>query len=231
VDYSHVKVDAFVPQNFDGEFIFVTDAPSMRPMRRPTPPLRGRRWKSNIKISSNIFALFVQDEWRVSPYLTLNVGLRWDYEDQVYVKHDWQNFGPRVHFAWDATKDGKTSVRGGFGIYYDQVFLNVPLLAELFAPGRFTSTTILFRDIPIRSFRPPGDRWIFHLRLQHFDRGSQRHHALQERRQPRHPARGRHKHGRQPRPRLMPAAYHLLSNPGRQRGARRLCAQPGHGRV
>ncbi len=157
VDYSHVKVDAFVPQNFDGEFIFVTDAP-FNAADAATYPLLfvGGGGNPNIKISSNIFALFVQDEWRVSPYLTLNVGLRWDYEDQVYVKHDWQNFGPRVHFAWDATKDGKTSVRGGFGIYYDQVFLNVPLLAELFAPGRFTSTTILFPGYPDPLVPPPG---------------------------------------------------------------------------
>ena len=157
VDYSHAKVDAFVPQNFDGEFIFTTDAPfnAADPATYPLLWLGGGG-NPNINIANNIFALFVQDEWRMSPYLTLNVGLRWDYEDQTYVKHDWQNFGPRVHFAWDATKDGKTNVRGGFGIYYDQVFLNVPLIAELFAPGRFTSETIFTRDIPTRTFLPPG---------------------------------------------------------------------------
>ena len=47
--------------------------------------------------------------------------------------------------------DGKTSVRGGFGIYYDQVLLNVPLLATIFEPGRFNFQTILFPAIPIRS--------------------------------------------------------------------------------
>jgi outer membrane receptor for ferrienterochelin and colicin len=149
VDYSHIKVDAFVPQNFDGEFLFTTNAP-FNPDDGATYPFifLGGGGNPNIDIANNIVALFVQDEWRVSPYLTLNVGLRWDYEDQTYVKHDWQNFGPRVHFAWDATKDGKTSIRGGFGIYYDQVFLNVPLLAELFAPGRFTSRTIIYPGYP-----------------------------------------------------------------------------------
>jgi outer membrane receptor protein involved in Fe transport len=157
VDYSHVKVDAFVPQNFDGEFIFITDAP-FNPNDDGTYPLLfiGGGGNPNIDIANNIAALFVQDEWRVSPYLTLNVGLRWDYEDQTYVKHDWQNFGPRVHFAWDPTKDGKTSIRGGFGIYYDQVFLNVPLLAELFAPGRFTSETILLPGYPDPHGPRPG---------------------------------------------------------------------------
>jgi outer membrane receptor for ferrienterochelin and colicin len=157
VDYSHVKVDAFVPQNFDGEFLFATDAP-YNPADPTTFPFAwvGGTGNPNIDISNNIFALFVQDEWRVSPNLTLNLGLRWDYEDQLYVKHDWQNFGPRAHFAWDPAGDGKTSVRGGFGIYYDQVFLNVPLLAEIYQPGRFDTQIIIAPGYPDPLVRPPG---------------------------------------------------------------------------
>ncbi len=157
VDYSHVNIDAFVPQGFDGTFIFLTDAPFDAADPSTYPFIwQGGGGNPNIKISNNIVALFLQDEWRVSPYLTLNVGLRWDYEDQAYVEHDWQNFGPRIHFAWDPTKDGKTSVRGGFGIYYDQVFLNVPLLASLYEPGRFTSQYILFPGYPDPLVPPPG---------------------------------------------------------------------------
>ena len=223
VDYSHINIDAFVPQGFDGEFIFTTDAPFNAADPATYPLLfQGGGGNPNITLSNNVVALFLQDEWRVSPYLTLNVGLRWDYEDQVYVEHDWQNFGPRLHFAWDPTKDGKTSVRGGFGIYYDQVFLNVPLLASLLRArpvhldnhplsGISRSARSAPRGIG-RSPSPASER---------VDRGSQRHDSVQERRQPRHPARARHEHGRQPRsrlrPRLPPAQY-----PGRQRGARRL---------
>jgi hypothetical protein len=157
VDYSHVKVDAFVPQYFDGQFFFITDAPFNAADAATYPLLwQGGGGNPDIKISNNIVALFVQDEWRVMPNLTLNLGLRWDYEDQVYVEHDWQNFGPRIHFAWDPTKDGKTSVRGGFGIYYDQVFLNVPLLASLYEPGRFTSQYILFPGYPDPFGPSPG---------------------------------------------------------------------------
>lgn len=148
-DYSHIKLDAFVPQNFDGVFIFTTDQPFDANNPDTYPFLwQGGSGDPNIAIRNNIVALYVQDQWRATSNLTFNIGLRWDYEDNVYTKHDWQNFGPRVHFAWDPTKDGKTSVRGGFGIYYDQVLLNAPLLATIFEPGRFNFQTILNPGYP-----------------------------------------------------------------------------------
>jgi outer membrane receptor protein involved in Fe transport len=77
---------------------------------------------------------FVQDDWRVNPRLTLNLGLRYEYQrnpEAVNVNpnliqthnivNDKNNFGPRVGFAFDATGDGKTSIRGGWGIYYGRV--------------------------------------------------------------------------------------------------------------
>jgi outer membrane receptor for ferrienterochelin and colicin len=149
VDYSHVNLDAFVPQNFDGAFIFTTDAP-FNADDQATYPFIYQVGSGNpfIEMSNNIVGLYVQDQWSVAPNLTLNIGLRWDYEDQTYVKNDWQNFGPRIHFAWDPTRDGMTNVRGGFGMYYDQVFLNAGLISEIFAPGRFTFQTILFPGYP-----------------------------------------------------------------------------------
>jgi hypothetical protein len=148
-DYSHIKLDAFVPQNFDGVFVFTTDAPFNANDQSTFPFLwQGGSGDPNIALRNNIVALYVQDQWRAASNLTLNIGLRWDYEDNVYTKHDWQNLGPRIHFAWDPTKDGKTSVRGGFGIYYDQVLLNAPLLATIFEPGRFNFQTILNPGYP-----------------------------------------------------------------------------------
>jgi len=148
-DYSRIKLDAFVPQNFDGVFIFTTDAPFDANNPDTFPFLwQGGSGDADIALRNNIVALYVQDQWRAASNLTFNIGLRWDYEDNVYTKHDWQNFGPRAHFAWDPTKDGKTSVRGGFGIYYDQVLLNAPLLATIFEPGRFNFQTILNPGYP-----------------------------------------------------------------------------------
>ena len=149
IDYSHIKLEAFVPQTFDGLFVFETDAP-FNPDDATTYPFLYQigGGDPNIRIENNILGLYFQDQWRVSPYFTINLGLRYDYEDQELVKDDQNNFSPRIHFAWDATKDGKTSIRGGYGRYYDQVFLNAPLLASLFEPGKYTSQYILFPGYP-----------------------------------------------------------------------------------
>jgi carboxypeptidase family protein/TonB-dependent receptor-like protein len=77
---------------------------------------------------------FVQDDWRVTPRLTLNLGLRYEYQinpDTINVNSalpqtankvsDKNNFGPRIGFALDLNGDGKTSLRGGWGLYYGRV--------------------------------------------------------------------------------------------------------------
>jgi carboxypeptidase family protein len=80
------------------------------------------------------WAFFAQDDWRVTPRVTLNLGLRWDYEQfpEPFLVNsalpqtgnrpsDKNNFGPRIGFAADLTGDGKTSLRGGYGIYYGRI--------------------------------------------------------------------------------------------------------------
>jgi len=77
---------------------------------------------------------FIQDDWRVTPRFTLNLGLRYEYQRNPNPVNpnptlpqtdnkvdDRNNFGPRVGFAYDLTGDGKTSLRGGWGIYYGRV--------------------------------------------------------------------------------------------------------------
>ena len=89
---------------------------------------------------------FVQDDWKLMPRLTLNLGLRYEWSgvprdegkqalnaiaDDPAVglifrkpKSDTNNFGPHVGFAWDPTGHGKWSIRGGGQIAYDVIPLN-----------------------------------------------------------------------------------------------------------
>jgi len=96
--------------------------------------------------NNTYFAAFVQDDWRVSPRFTLNLGLRYELDTDVKNvsrvdeinplvapflngtrSRDTNNFGPRVGFNY-ASRDGRTSIHGGYGIYYDRVTLEIQSL-------------------------------------------------------------------------------------------------------
>src|SRR4051794_5634664 len=97
---------------------------------------------------NNHTALFVQDDWKFSSNLTFNAGLRWEMDSNVknisgygdinpiaqpFLKGDRSadknNFGPRIGFNW-ATDNGKMSVHGGYGIYYDRITLEIMSLGR-----------------------------------------------------------------------------------------------------
>jgi hypothetical protein len=108
------------------------------------------------KISNSYMAFFAQDDWRITYNLTLNLGLRWDFDTDatgtsapygpcpnlteqptspcvwmanvIDLRHhpDKKDFGPRIGFAYDPFGRGKTVIRGGFGIFYDRIVFEVP---------------------------------------------------------------------------------------------------------
>jgi hypothetical protein len=96
---------------------------------------------------TNNFGIFGQDDWKITPRLTLNYGIRYEFlgvfkeeGDRLFnfvptsptgivqvgtqglsdlYNRDNNNFGPRLGFAYDITGKGKTIARGSYGIYYD----------------------------------------------------------------------------------------------------------------
>ena len=92
------------------------------------------------------YAAFLQDDWRVKPHLTVNLGLRYEITTVPKERNglqgnfsptqgllqtnspfagDHNNFSPRLGFAWDMFGNGKTVVRGGGGMLYEQLSLDV----------------------------------------------------------------------------------------------------------
>ena len=69
-----------------------------------------------------LVAGFVQDSIRLRPDLTVDVGLRYDHQSLTDAK---TNFAPRVGFGWHPGGDERTSIRGGYGMYYTQIRSNV----------------------------------------------------------------------------------------------------------
>jgi hypothetical protein len=74
-----------------------------------------------VAVSQVDLALFVADTWRMKPNLTLDLGLRYEVQNNI---HDPLDFAPRVAIAWSPTRSQqKLVLRGGFGIFYDRFAL------------------------------------------------------------------------------------------------------------
>jgi len=109
---------------------------------------------TNVPNGTKQIGLYFQDDWKATKRLSVNLGLRWDKDvnliggsslvnsrtflelegmDSSYghMPHDDnKDFSPRVGFSYDLTGAGKHVIRGGFGLYYGNVFQNIPLWME-----------------------------------------------------------------------------------------------------
>ncbi|MBZ5659389.1 MAG: carboxypeptidase regulatory-like domain-containing protein [Acidobacteriia bacterium] len=141
-----IQFNATTRQRPNGQFTFsnlqafLTDVPSKVQELQP-----GNAYEVGSR--NTAFGFYAQDDWKAKPNLSINIGLRYEpvtlpseasnrfavltslspsvisNETVTPVQHLWsgnstlKNFEPRIGFSWDPFKDGKTAIRGGFGMF------------------------------------------------------------------------------------------------------------------
>ena len=163
------------PAFWQGQFTF-TDLPTMLQLGNATATYRLPHSSTNRGLRTWLMGFFGQTDYRVSPSLTLNVGLRWEFTTGVsevdgnisYLTNGpvastpndiklgklWENhiknFEPRFGFNWAMGANQTTSLSGGIGIYHNQILHNsfVSFRDQLPFNFRATATNVSFAAFP-----------------------------------------------------------------------------------
>ena len=142
-EYTHIEADSYIPDYGRGRINFSSLDNLFLGVTKSGKALVGNPTR---RMLNSYLAGFVQDDWRLSPKFTLNLGLRYEYASPIKEANNlwgnfdpnsptglvqqgqpgentmWQpnrgNFSPRVGFAYDVSGKGTTVVRGGFSVMF-----------------------------------------------------------------------------------------------------------------
>lgn len=150
---------------FDDPSTIVNNTNGRYPQGFATPGVI-RQWQqanpvfADSLIDAKQFMWWFQDDFRVSPKLTLNLGIRWDRDYQFYDQKNFANnatllamqtighpdarlpvtpnrdYSPRVGFAYDLSGDGRRVLRGGYGYYFDYFNQNGGNISDIYSQNR-----------------------------------------------------------------------------------------------
>lgn len=150
---------------FDDPNVILTNSNGRYPQGFRTPGIVQTWQQANPNLADSLldahqFATWFQDDWRVTPQLTLNLGLRYDVDLNFYhqsrnennatrvvleaigspyaarPKTPFNSLSPRLGFAYDLSGDGRRVVRGGGGIYFDQFNINGGNVSDIFSQNK-----------------------------------------------------------------------------------------------
>jgi Carboxypeptidase regulatory-like domain/TonB dependent receptor len=134
-EYNRIRDIINNPSNFGGAYIYQDVLHFGQDLLNPA----GQAYSSfsqsfglgAIDFSTNQYGFFAQDQWKILKNVTINYGLRYDYQalpspvapnpaipNTLAFNSDRTNFGPRVGVAWDLASNGKSVIRAGYGMFF-----------------------------------------------------------------------------------------------------------------